>query len=182
MLHSLLKNLEKHNTIPILLPPHPILHKIAEEVSHKDMDFIKKILPSMFKTMYEAPGIGLAAPQVGISKRFYIMDLSREDEEPDPKILINPEIIEKSETLSSREEGCLSLPQQFAEITRPEKVKIRYQNIEGKWIEEEGDDLKAACFQHELDHLNGVLFVDHLSSLKRSRILKKLTKDQRKKG
>ncbi|QCE33663.1 peptide deformylase [Acetobacteraceae bacterium] len=182
MLKSLLKNLDKSKLLPILIPPHPILHKRAEEVLPKDMEEIKKIIPAMFKTMYDAPGIGLAAPQIGISKRFYIMDLSRDEEAPDPKVLINPEIIEKSEKLSSREEGCLSLPQQFAEIIRPEKVKIRYQDLNGNIIEEEGEDLKAACFQHELDHLNGVLFVDHLSNLKKGRILKKLIKEQRKKG
>ena len=130
--------------------------------------------------MYRAPGIGLAAPQVGVGLRVAVIDLMPDDK-PAPIVLINPEIVAASEELATREEGCLSLPNQYAEVTRPARVKIRYLDQQGARREVEAEGLLAACLQHEMDHLDGVLFVDHLSSLKRNMILRRLAKELRQK-
>jgi peptide deformylase len=132
----------------------------------------------MFATMYKAPGIGLAAPQVGKLLRVIVVDVAP-NQTPAPMALVNPEVIAKSEEKATREEGCLSLPDQYAEVTRPAWVKVRYQDEHGAKREVEGDGLLAACLQHEIDHLNGVLFVDYLSSLKRNMLLRKLAKEQK---
>jgi peptide deformylase len=163
---------------PILIAPHPVLKRATRDVRPEDMAQIRDALPGMFSAMYKAPGIGLAAPQVGLGLRFALIDLSEGDVR-DPMILINPEIIEESETLASREEGCLSLPNQYAEVIRPEAIRMRYRTLDGTTEECEASDLLATCIQHELDHLDGVLFVDHLSSLKRSMIMRRLAKEQR---
>ena len=134
----------------------------------------------MFASMYRAPGIGLAAPQVGVGLRMAIIDLMK-DEKANPIVLINPELVLASEELATREEGCLSLPNQFAEITRPARVKVRYLDQQGARREINAEGLLSACIQHEMDHLNGILFVDHLSSLKRNMILRRLAKEQRQK-
>jgi peptide deformylase len=132
----------------------------------------------MFATMYKAPGIGLAAPQVGKLLRVVVIDLAP-DKTPAPLVLINPEVIAASDEKATREEGCLSLPEQYADVTRPAWVKVKYEDEAGAKREIEGDGLLAACLQHEIDHLNGVLFIDYLSALKRNMLLRKLAKDQK---
>lgn len=164
--------------LPILTPPHPVLRKTARPVTSDDMDALKESLPGMFAAMYAAPGIGLAAPQVGISQRYLIIDLG-EEENRDPQVFINPEILTASEEQAPYDEGCLSLPNQHAEILRPATVRIRYTNLTGESVERDLEGLLATCIQHEIDHLNGVLFVDHLSSLKRNMILRRLAKEQK---
>jgi peptide deformylase len=166
--------------LPILIAPHPALKTPARPVGPQDADTVRHLIPRMFATMYRAPGIGLAAPQVGVGLRLTVIDLMR-DEKPDPIVLVNPELVAASDELATREEGCLSLPNQFAEISRPARVKVQYLDQEGARREIEADGLLAACIQHEMDHLNGVLFVDHLSNLKRNMILRRLAKEQRQK-
>ncbi|MXV44113.1 peptide deformylase [Saccharibacter sp. 17.LH.SD] len=165
----------------ILVAPQPVLRQKARDVTADDMASIHAALPGMFSAMYKAPGIGLAAPQVGLSQRFVIIDLAREDEPRNPMLLINPEIIDESETLAGREEGCLSLPNQYAEVVRPESVKVRYRDIAGELIEQEASGLLATCIQHEIDHLDGILFIDYLSKLKRNMIMRRLSKEQKRK-
>ena len=165
-------------TLPILFVPDPTLRARCRPVGPQDTETVRALLPRMFATMYQAPGIGLAAPQVGEKLRFLVVDVHPE-EKPQPLALINPEIIARSTELATREEGCLSLPGQFAEITRPARVKVRYLDATGARQEIEAEGLLAACLQHEIDHLDGVLFVDHLSALKRNMILRRLAKELR---
>ena len=167
-------------TLPILLVPDPILRAKCRPVGPQDTETVRMLLPRMFATMYEAPGIGLAAPQIGQKLRFLVVDV-QPNETRAPMALINPEIVARSAELVPREEGCLSLPGQFAEIVRPARVKVRYQDETGARREVEADGLLAACLQHEIDHLEGVLFVDHLSALKRNMILRRLAKELRQK-
>jgi peptide deformylase len=131
--------------------------------------------------MYQAPGIGLAAPQVGILKKVIVIDLSKDDEPKKPFFIVNPKIIWKSEELSSREEGCLSIPGHFAEVVRPKKCKLQYLDYNGKKQEVEADDLLSTCIQHEVDHCDGVLFIDYLSKLKKDMIIKRLIKAKQEK-
>lgn len=166
--------------LPILIAPNPGLKTRARAVSPADDAQIRDLVPRMFTTMYRAPGIGLAAPQVGVGLRLAIVDLMKDDK-ADPLVLINPELVAASEELATREEGCLSLPNQFAEITRPARVKVRYLDQQGARREIDAEGLLSACIQHEMDHLNGILFVDHLSNLKRNIILRRLAKEQRQK-
>lgn len=167
--------------LEILTPPHPTLRKIARPIKPEDIRDIKEVIPRMFATMYNAPGIGLAAPQIGLSQRFIVIDISRDEDDRHPLVLINPEIIEETEDMSVREEGCLSLPQQYAEVGRPEKVRVQWQNIDGTLQQAETEGLLATCLQHEIDHLEGTLFIDHLSKLRRSMILRRLAKEQKRK-
>ncbi|MDR3521504.1 MAG: peptide deformylase [Acidocella sp.] len=169
---------EQKLLLPILIVPDPLLRKVCRAVTPDDMRRVKTLIPQMFATMYKAPGIGLAAPQVGALLRLVVIDLAPE-KVPTPIALINPEVIAKSEDKATREEGCLSLPDQYADVTRPAWVRVRYQDEDGHKHEIEGDGLLAACLQHEIDHLNGVLFVDYLSSLKRNMLLRRLAKDQK---
>jgi peptide deformylase len=134
------------------------------------------LVADMFETMYKAPGIGLAAIQVGVPQRLVTMDLSKRETEAQPKVFINPEILWSSEETSPYEEGCLSIPDIHEDVERPARVKIKYLDLDGKPHEEEADGLFATCIQHEVDHLNGVLFIDHISKLKRDRIIKKFIK------
>jgi peptide deformylase len=166
--------------LPILIAPNQILKTRARPVRPADSDLVRGLIPRMFATMYKAPGIGLAAPQVSESLRLVVIDLTPNDRR-EPHSLINPEIVAVSEELATREEGCLSLPGQYADITRPARVKVRYLDETGAKREIEGDGLLAACLQHEIDHLDGVLFVDHLSALKRNMIMRRLAKEQRQK-
>ena len=162
--------------LPILLVPDARLRARARPVGPADAEAVRDLAPRMLASMYAAPGIGLAAPQVGALLRLVVVDLQAEDRR-DPMVLVNPEILAASAELATREEGCLSLPGQYAEVTRPARVKIRYQDLTGARREVEAADLLATCLQHELDHLDGVLFVDHLSALKRNMLLRKLAKE-----
>ena len=166
--------------IPILIAPQAILKAKARAVTASDAERIRDLVPRMFAAMYKAPGIGLAAPQVGVGLRMFVMDLMPDDK-VDPYVLINPEIVARSPELATREEGCLSIPGLYAEVTRPARVKVRYLDQAGVKKEIEGDGLLAACLQHEIDHLDGIMFVDHLSILKRNMIMRKLAKQQREK-
>jgi peptide deformylase len=166
--------------LPILIVPAPILRARARPVAAADMAKVRELLPRMYTTMYGAPGIGLAAPQVGVGLRLTIVDLMA-DEKANPITLINPEVLARSEKLATREEGCLSLPGQYADVTRPAEVTVRYTDADGATREIEADGLLAACLQHEIDHLDGVLFIDHLSALKRNMILRRLAKELRQK-
>ena len=139
-------------------------------------DDLRALMDDMLETMYAAPGIGLAAIQVGVAKRVIVMDLAREGEPPAPRHFVNPEIIWASEETAPYEEGCLSVPDIFDEVERPARVKLRYLNYQGETVEEEAEGLFAVCIQHEMDHLDGVLFIDHLSRLKREQAIKKVKK------
>jgi peptide deformylase len=169
------------DTLPILIFPASGLRKTARAITPADAEDVAALIPRMFATMYKAPGIGLAAPQVGHLLRLVVMDLVPEKVNT-PYVLINPEIIAQSDEKATREEGCLSLPDQYADVTRPAWVKVRYQDEHGSKNEIEGEGLLAACLQHEIDHLNGVLFVDYLSALKRNMLLRKLAKEQKAKA
>jgi peptide deformylase len=164
--------------LPIRIVPDPVLRKVARAVTPADADEVAALIPAMFATMYAAPGIGLAAPQIGKLLRLVVIDLAP-DKVPAPITLINPEIIAASTEKVPHEEGCLSLPDQYAEVLRPSWVTVRYQDAHGAKQEITGDGLLSACLQHEIDHLNGVLFVDYLSALKRNILLRKLAKDQK---
>jgi peptide deformylase len=166
------------DTMPILIAPNPILKARAQVVKPTDADIVRDLIPRMFATMYRAPGIGLAAPQVSHGLRLIVIDVMPNDKNQ-PHTLINPEVVATSEERAVREEGCLSLPGQYAEILRPARVKIRYLDATGAKREMEAEGLLAACLQHEIDHLDGILFVDHLSALKRNMIMRRLAKEQR---
>ncbi len=166
--------------LDILIAPNPMLKARARPVGAGDAHAVRDLVPRLFATMYRAPGIGLAAPQVGTGLRLAVVDLMANDR-PAPITLINPEIVARSEDLATREEGCLSLPGQYADVTRPARVMLRYLDQTGARREIEADGLLAACLQHEIDHLDGVLFVDHLSNLKRNMILRRLAKEMRQK-
>jgi len=160
--------------------PDPVLRQISKPVETFD-DALKTLVTDMLETMYEAPGIGLAAVQVGVPVRLLVIDLQesvQEGGEPvrDPRVFINPEILWHSDTEVPYTEGCLSVPEQYAEVMRPDKIRARWQDVDGKTLEQEIEGLLAVCLQHEMDHLNGVLFIDHLSRLKRDMVLKKLAK------
>ncbi|HEY1928917.1 MAG TPA: peptide deformylase [Caulobacteraceae bacterium] len=155
-----------------------VLKKISAPVEAVDDD-LRALMDDMLETMYEAPGIGLAAIQVGVPVRVIVMDLSRGEEPKAPRYFVNPEILWASEEMFVYEEGCLSIPEIYDEVERPAKVRIRYLGYDGQPVEEEAEDLFAVCIQHEMDHLNGVLFIDHLSRLKRDRAISKVRKAAR---
>jgi|TARA_B110001452_G_C15153353_1_gene401389 peptide deformylase len=162
----------------IIIEPDPILRK-KSEVLETVNDELKSLMDDMLETMYNAPGIGLAAVQVGILKRLIVIDISKEKDKKKPIFLINPEITFRSKNTSIYEEGCLSLPGHFAEIERPSECHLNYLNYDGKREELKADGLLATCIQHEVDHLNGILFVDYLSKLKKDMIVKKLVKHKK---
>ena len=159
----------------ILTVPDPILKKVSAPVDAVD-DELRALMDDMLETMYAAPGIGLAAIQIGVPKRVIVMDIARQDEEPEPRYFVNPEILWASEETAPYEEGCLSVPEIYDEVERPARVKIRYLNYAGETVEEDAEGLFAVCIQHEMDHLDGVLFIDHLSRLKREQAVKKVKK------
>lgn len=165
----------------ILVAPHPVLKQKAKPVTQVD-DRVRKLLDDMLETMYAAKGIGLAAPQVGVLERLVVVDIHEKDEPPAPMKLVNPEIVWESPELNAYDEGCLSVPDQYAEVVRPKSVKLRYLDENGGRRELEVDGLLATCVQHELDHLEGTLFVDHLSMLKRNMILRKVQKAQKQRA
>src|SRR5499427_4627848 len=159
----------------ILILPDKRLRQVSEPIKKIDTG-IRKLVEDMFETMYDAPGIGLAAIQVGTPKRVVTMDLAKKDEPKQPQVFVNPEILWSSEEKATYEEGCLSIPEFYDDVERPAQVKVKYLDIEGAPHEIEANGLFATCLQHEIDHLNGVLFIDHLSKLKRDRVLKKFSK------
>jgi peptide deformylase len=160
----------------ILVVPDPRLKEVSKPVEGPVTDAHRALMDDMLETMYDAPGIGLAAIQIGEPVRIIVMDLSREDEEKAPRYYVNPEITWSSEELFSYEEGCLSVPEIYDAVERPARVKLKYLDYNGKAVEEEAEGLFAVCIQHEMDHLNGVLFIDHLSRLKRERAITKVRK------
>ena len=162
----------------ILTEPNAILREKSLNVDMVDKD-LQKLMDDMLETMYAAPGIGLAAIQIGIPKRVIILDIDQKEGKKNPMFFVNPEIIEKSENSSTYEEGCLSVPGQFAEITRPEKCFIKYLDYYGQKKEIKAEGMLATCIQHEMDHLEGILFIDYLSKLKRTMIVKKLSKQKK---
>ncbi|MDA9569098.1 peptide deformylase [Candidatus Pelagibacter sp.] len=160
---------------PILTEPNKLLRQISKPVENVG-DEERKLMDDMLDTMYAAPGIGLAAIQIGIPKRIIVMDISRDEDKKEPRYFVNPVIKNKNSETSKYEEGCLSVPDQFAEIERPNECKVEYLDYNGKKQLLKADGLLATCIQHEMDHLEGVLFIDYLSKLKRSMIIKKLSK------
>ncbi len=161
----------------IITVPDPRLKQVSAPVEGVSDD-TRALMDDMLETMYAAPGIGLAAVQIGVMQRVIVMDLAREGEERAPRHFVNPEILWASEETLPYEEGCLSIPEVYDEVTRPARVRVRYLNYAGETVEEEAEGLYAVCFQHELDHVNGVLFIDHLSRLKRDRAVARVKKDR----
>jgi peptide deformylase len=164
--------------LPIILYPDPILRKTAAPVERIDAE-TRTLMDNMLETMYAAPGVGLAAPQVGLSRRIFVMDAAKNEEAPSPRVLINPEILERGDAVRVYEEGCLSIPDMFAEVERPATVHVRYLDREGQIKEEWLGGHLATIAQHEIDHLNGVLFIDHISRLKRDVLIRKYRKARR---
>jgi peptide deformylase len=155
--------------------PDKRLRLVSEPVKRIDAD-IRKLIEDLFETMYDAPGIGLAAIQIGVPKRVITMDLSKKEDNHQPQVFINPEIMWTSDETAKYEEGCLSIPDYYEEVERPAQVKVKYLDRDGKAREIEAKGLLATCLQHEIDHINGILFIDHLSKLKRDRVIKKFAK------
>lgn len=164
----------------ILIAPHPKLKSKAEPIPAVTDD-IRRLAGDMLEAMYAAPGIGLAAPQVGVSSRLVVIDVADKESPPAPLTLVNPQIVARSDARVTAEEGCLSLPDIYADVERHERVFVRFQDLDGNVQELDAHGLLARCLQHELDHLEGVLFVDHLSALKRKMLMRKLAKLQREK-
>ena len=162
----------------ILTEPNKILRQKSIPVESVDKD-MQKLMDDMLETMYAAPGIGLAAIQVGVPKRIIVLDIQQKEGQKNPLFFVNPEIIEKSKNLTTYEEGCLSVPGQFAEIDRPDQCHIKYLDYEGNKKEMKAEGMLATCIQHEMDHLEGILFIDYLSKLKKTMIIKKLSKQKK---
>jgi peptide deformylase len=160
---------------PLIILPDPLLRQVSKPIERVDSD-LQRLADDMLDTMYDAPGIGLAAVQIGVPRRMLVIDVAREGEEKQPLVFINPEIVASSDERSVYEEGCLSIPDYYAEVERPATVSVKYLDRDGKEQTVEADSLLATCLQHEIDHLNGVLFIDHISRLKREMVVKKFTK------
>ncbi|MGH7033983.1 MAG: peptide deformylase [Stellaceae bacterium] len=166
--------------LPIITAPDLRLNRRAQPVQKVD-DSVRRLMDDMLETMYQAPGIGLAAPQVGVLKRVLVVDCAKADEKPQPYKIANPEILWRSVEMLVNNEGCLSLPEHYADVERPAEIKLRYLDEQNEIRELHAKGLLATCIQHEIDHLEGLLFVDHISPLKRSIILRKLAKTKRQK-
>jgi len=164
--------------LPIITAPDPRLKIKARPVARVDGE-VRRLMDDMLETMRRLIGIGLAAPQVGVAKRVIVVDVAREEEKPQPMMLANPEILWRSPELTTASEGCLSLPEHYADVTRPAQIRLRYLDYQNEIREIEAAGLLATCVQHEIDHLDGVLFVDHISMVKRGMILRKLAKSKR---
>jgi peptide deformylase len=160
---------------PLIILPDPLLRQVSKPVERVDGD-LRKLADDMLETMYDAPGIGLAAIQIGEPLRMLVIDLAKEGEPPAPHVFINPEILGSSDQRSVYEEGCLSIPDYYAEVERPASVRVKYLDRDAKLPEMQAEGLMATCLQHEIDHLNGVLFIDHISKLKRDMVVKKFKK------
>ncbi|KQO77046.1 peptide deformylase [Rhizobium sp. Leaf262] len=165
---------------PLIILPDPLLRQQSKPIEQVDAEIVR-LADDMLETMYDAPGIGLAAIQIGVPRRMLVIDISREDEDRKPVVFINPEILTVSDDVSTYEEGCLSIPDYYAEVERPAALTVGYIDRDGKQQTVEADGLLATCLQHEIDHLNGVLFIDHISRLKRDMVIKKFTKAARAK-
>lgn len=166
----------------IILYPDPRLKKLCEPVARITPE-IETLAADMLATMYDAPGVGLAAPQVGVLSRLYVMDCNKDPEaDPQPVVMVNPEITWRSEALNIYEEGCLSIPDQYADVTRPAEVRVRWLGLDGQTHERDFDGLWATCAQHEIDHLDGKLFIDHIGPIKRQLITRKMVKLKRERG
>lgn len=161
--------------LDILTVPNPVLKQVSTPVERVDDD-LRRLMDDMLETMYAAPGIGLAAIQVGVPKQVIVMDLARQGEAPEPRYFVNPEILWASEETAPYEEGCLSVPEVYDEVDRPARVKLKYLDYHGQEVIEDAEGLFAVCIQHEMDHLKGVLFIDHLSRLKRDRAVARVRK------
>ena len=164
---------------PILTVPDPVLKQVSKRVDAVT-DETRALMDDMLETMYAAPGIGLAAVQIGVPLRVIVMDLSREEEPKAPRYFVNPEILESNDEMQVYEEGCLSVPDFYDEVERPKRVKLRYLNYQGEQVEEWAEGMYAVCIQHEMDHLQGTLLIDHLSRLKRSYAINKVKKAKKK--
>ncbi|MEK1932109.1 MAG: peptide deformylase [Pararhizobium sp.] len=160
---------------PLIILPDPVLRQLSKPVETVDAD-VRRLAEDMLDTMYDAPGIGLAAIQIAVPRRMLVIDLAKEGEEKQPLVFINPQIVKSSDERSVYEEGCLSIPDYYAEVERPASVRVKYLDRDGKLQEIEAEGLMATCLQHEIDHLNGVLFIDHISKLKRDMVVKKFKK------
>ncbi|EIM27687.1 peptide deformylase [Microvirga lotononidis] len=160
---------------PLVIIPDSKLRLVSEPITDISSE-IRRLADDMLETMYDAPGVGLAAIQIGVPVRMVTMDVSKSDDERQPMVLINPEITWASEEKRVYEEGCLSIPEYYEEVERPDRVRFRFMNLQGETIEQDADGLLATCVQHEIDHLNGVLFIDYLSKLKRDRVMTKFKK------
>ncbi|AHF82183.1 MULTISPECIES: peptide deformylase [Rhizobium] len=166
---------------PLIILPDPVLRQLSKPIERVDSD-LQRLADDMLETMYDAPGIGLAAIQIGVPRRMLVIDIAREGEEKQPQVFINPEIVKSSDERSVYEEGCLSIPDYYAEVERPAVVSVKYLDRNGKEQTVEADGLLATCLQHEIDHLNGVLFIDYISRLKREMVIKKFTKAAKSKA
>ncbi|ANY79808.1 peptide deformylase [Microvirga ossetica] len=164
---------------PLVILPDSKLRLISEPIKEVTNE-IRRLADDMLETMYDAPGVGLAAIQIGMPLRMVTMDVSKSEDEHQPLVLINPEIVWASEEKRTYEEGCLSIPEYYEEVERPDRVRFRYVNLQGETVEQDADGLLATCVQHEIDHLNGVLFIDYLSKLKRDRVMTKFKKAARR--
>ncbi|SOC41354.1 peptide deformylase [Rhizobium subbaraonis] len=166
---------------PLIILPDPILRQVSTPLEAIN-DETRRLATDMLETMYDAPGIGLAAIQIGVPRRMLVLDVSKDGEEKTPLVFINPEIVASSDARSVYEEGCLSIPDYYAEVERPAAITVRYLDRDGKEQTIEADGLLATCLQHEIDHLNGVLFIDHISKLKRDMVIRKFTKAAKTRG
>jgi peptide deformylase len=166
---------------PLIILPDPILRQVSKPIETVDGE-VKKLADDMLETMYDAPGIGLAAIQIGVARRMLVLDVSKDGEDKTPLVFINPEIVTASDARSVYEEGCLSIPDYYAEVERPASITVRHLDRDGKEQVTEAEGLLATCLQHEIDHLNGVLFIDHISKLKREMVIRKFTKAAKMRG
>lgn len=166
---------------PLIILPDPILRQVSKPIETVDGE-VKKLADDMLETMYDAPGIGLAAIQIGVARRMLVLDVSKDGEDKQPLVFINPEIVASSDARSVYEEGCLSIPDYYAEVERPATITVKHIDRDGKEQIVEADGLLATCLQHEIDHLNGVLFIDHISKLKREMVVRRFTKAAKMRG
>jgi peptide deformylase len=166
---------------PLIILPDPVLRQLSKPVETVDAD-VRRLADDMLDTMYDAPGIGLAAIQIGVPRQMLVIDVSKDGEEKQPLVFINPTILTTSDERSVYEEGCLSIPDYYAEVERPSAITVEYIDLEGKRLTAKADGLLATCLQHEIDHLNGVLFIDHISKLKREMVIRKFTKAAKTRG
>ncbi|OKP81421.1 peptide deformylase [Ensifer adhaerens] len=166
---------------PLIILPDPVLRQVSTPIETVDAD-VRRLADDMLETMYDAPGIGLAAIQIGVARRMLVLDVSKEGDEKTPLVFINPEIVASSDTYSVYEEGCLSIPDYYAEVERPAVITVKHLDRDGNEQTIEAEGLLATCLQHEIDHLNGVLFIDHISKLKRDMVIRKFTKAAKTRG